>query len=147
PASLELLQDGPVNCLLLKGWTAEFVAAANGRNLASLAVLTPGPDTIASARHAIAAKGTGIVLEGQVPEGPLSAVREAAGGAPVIELVSRNHLQLGSHAPIIGTYQGVWPGIGNQEDGHQKAGPSGSVWIDTNTGFIRAVHSATDATL
>jgi hypothetical protein len=35
----------------------------------------------------------------------------------------------------------LWPGIAVQADGAKRAGPSGSVWIDTNTGFLRAVHA------
>src|SRR5690349_20049843 len=84
--TLDLLAGSPVNCLLLQSWPAEFVAAADGRSVATLAVLTPGPDTVAMARQALAAKVTGIVLEGDFPEGAASAVREAAGRAPVVEL-------------------------------------------------------------
>jgi hypothetical protein len=56
-------------------------------------------------------------------------------------------MALGSGAPILGTYQGVWPGIAVEENGAKKAAPSGSMWIDTNTGFIRAVRAWGDATL
>lgn len=139
--SLELLADSPVNCLLLKQYTTDFVAAANGRGLITLAVLTPGGDTLSATRQAIDAKVTGIVLEGDFPEATAAAVREAAHGAPVIELTARNHMPLGSAAPVIGTYQGLWPGISADDDGKKKAGPSGTAWIDTNTGFIRAVRA------
>jgi hypothetical protein len=102
----------------------------------------------AAARRAIAAaKVAGIVIDGDLPEGAAAAVREAAGGAPVIELTSRNRMALGSGAPILGTWQGVWPGIAVEQDGAKRAAPSGSVWIDTNTGFIRAVRAWGDATL
>jgi hypothetical protein len=56
----------------------------------------------------------------------------------VIELTARSRLQLGSKAPIIGTCQGVWPGVAAMES---KAGPTGSTWIQTNTGFIREVRA------
>ena len=91
--------------------------------------------------NALAAKVDGIVLDGDFPDAAVSAVREAAGGATVIELTSRSRMKLGSPAPILGTYQGVWPGISVQDDGAKKAGPTGSTWIDTNTGFIRAVRA------
>jgi hypothetical protein len=139
--SLELLTDTPLNCLLLKSYPADFVAAASGRGLVTLAVLTPGGDVVAAARRALAAKVTGIVLEGDFPEGAAAGVREAAAGAPVIELTRRNRLALGSGAPIIGTYQAVWPGISVLDDGAHKSGPTASTWIDTNTGFIRAVRA------
>jgi hypothetical protein len=145
--SLDLLAGSPVNCLLLKSYPADFVAASNTRGLVTLAVLTPGGDVLAGARKALSAKVAGIVLEGDFAEGTASAVREAASGAPVIELTARNRMPLGSSAPIIGTYQGLWPGIAATDDGNKKAGPSGSTWIDTNTGFIRAVRAWGGGTL
>ena len=145
--SLELLSGTPVNCLLLKTYPMDFVAAASGRGLVTLAVLSPSGDVVAAARQAIAAKVTGIVMEGDFAEGAASAVREAIDGAPVVELLARNRLRLDSTAPIMGSWQGVWPGVSAQDDGHQKAGPTGSVWIDTNTGFLRALHAWGDATL
>jgi hypothetical protein len=148
PASLELLSGTPINCLLLKTVAPDFVQAAAARGVVTLAVIPPDGDVAAAARRAIAAaKVAGIVIDGDLPEGAAAAVREAAGGAPVIELTSRNRMALGSGAPILGTYQGVWPGIAVEQDGAKKAAPSGSVWIDTNTGFIRAVRAWGDATL
>jgi hypothetical protein len=145
--SLELLSGSPVNCLLLEKYSAELVAAANDRGLVTLAVLTPGADVAAEVKLALAAKVTGIVLEGDFPEGTGARVREAVGGAPVVELSARNRLALGSPGPILGTYQGVWPGISAQDDGAKHAGPTASVWIDTNTGFIRAARAWGGATI
>ena len=148
PASLELLSGTPINCLLLKTVAPDFVQAAAARGVVTLAVIPPDGDVAAAARRAIAAaKVAGIVIDGDLPEGAAAAVREAAGGAPVIELTSRNRMALGSGAPILGTWQGVWPGIAVEQDGAKRAAPSGSVWIDTNTGFIRAVRAWGDATL
>jgi hypothetical protein len=143
PASLELLSGTPINCLLLKTVGPDFVQAAAARGVVTLAVIAPGGDVA----RAVAAKVTGIVIEGDLPEGAAAGVREAAGGAPVIELTSRSRMALGSGAAILGTYQGVWPGIAVEENGAKRAAPSGSVWIDTNTGFIRAVRAWGDATL
>jgi hypothetical protein len=138
-ASLELLAGTPLNCLLLKSYPAELVAAATARNIATLAVIAPGGDAVAAARKALAANLTGIVLEGDFPDDVAASVKQAAGAAPVIELTSRARMKLGSGAPVIGTYQGVWPGI--VDTGHAKSGPTGSTWIDTNTGFIRAARA------
>jgi hypothetical protein len=145
--SLELLANSPVNCLLLQNYPADLVAAASDRGLITLAVVTPGGDAVAETRKALAAKLTGIVLEGDFPAEVAAGVRAAAGAAPVIELTSRSHMKLGAGAAIIGTYQGVWPGVVIQEAGHAKSGPTGSAWIDTNTGFIRAVRAWGDAQL
>lgn len=144
--SLELLAGSPVNCLLLRAYSAEFVAAANSRGAATLAILEPGGDAAAGAKKALAAGVTGIVLDGAFPDAAESAVRAAAGAAPVIELGPRSRMKPGA-VPIAGTNQGVWPGIGAQEDGSHKAGPTGSTWIDTNTGFLRAARAAGAATL
>src|SRR5439155_489889 len=45
---------------------------------------------------------------------------------------------------VIGSYQGLWPGIQVEENGAAKSAPSGAPWIDTNTGFLRFVRSYTD---
>jgi len=138
--SLELLADTPVNCLLLKSPTPELVAAAQARGVVALAVVTPGGGG-REVGGALAAKVDGIVLEGEFPEGTAAAVAASNKGIAVIELVSRSRLALGSGAPVLGTYQGVWPGIALDEEGAKKSGPTSSVWIDTNTGFLRAVRA------
>ena len=157
PATLDLVRGTPVNCLLLE-WTpatdarnAAFSAAANESGIAVLAVLRPGDDAARLARDVSLAKWNGVVLEGDFPEGTAARVRDAMAGskALVIELTSRGKMKLaaGDAAPVRGTFQGVWPGILVQEDGHSKAGPTGGVWIDTNSGFIRSVRSYGGGTL
>ena len=154
--TLELTGGTPVNCLLLD-WTSEasekiatFAAKANEKGIVSLAVLRPGGDTAKQAREIFLAKLNGVVLEGDFPEGTAGRVRDAMADSKslVVEITSRGRMKLGEGtAPIIGTYQGVWPGIQVQEDGHSKAGPTGGTWIDTNSGFIRSVRSYGDATI
>ena len=145
PASLDLLSGGPINCLLVRPATAEFATAAANRGLAALAIIVPGDDAPEAARRALAAKVTGIALEGNFPESVVASVRQAAGGAPVVELGPRSRMLLNSAAPILATYQGVWPGMAEME--RAGAGPTGSAWIDTNTGFIRGMRAASDASL
>ena len=155
PASLDLLKNTPINCLLIN-WTpsqaesaAAFAARAFERGIATLAVLYPKSDAVAAARQAVRAHLNGIVLDGEFPAGTAARVRDAIADAKaiVIELTSRRSMDLSAPAPILGTYQGVWAGIQVMEDGHAKSGPSGSAWIDTNGGFIRAVRAWTDAPL
>ncbi len=149
PASLDLLQGTPVNCLLLK-WNAgqaqeiaAFAGHAAERRIATLAIIEPKGDPADAARQAMRARLSGVVLEGDFPEGTASRVRDALADskAVVVELTSRNRMKLGAPAPILATNQGVWPGIQVMDDGHAKAGPSGAAWIDTNTGFVRAVRA------
>jgi hypothetical protein len=137
--SLDLLEGTPVNCLLLKHYTPELVAAAQARGVAALALLSTGGDIEA----ALAAKVDGIALEGDFPAETVAAIKSV----PVVELGPRSRMQLGSSAPILATNQGVWPGISADEDNSKKAGPTSGVWIDTNTGFLRAVRSWGNPTL
>jgi hypothetical protein len=143
PQSLELLAGTPINCLLLDSYTPEFAARAAERGVISLAVLKPGADPAAPARTAIRSGMQGIVLEGDFPRGTAARVRDALADshAMVIELTARARMPLGGGDPIVGTYQGVWPGIQVLDNGAAKAAPSGSPWIDTNTGFIRSVRA------
>src|ERR1022692_710695 len=141
--SLELLSGTPINCLLLSSYTPEFVTRAAARGIVTLAVLKPGADPADPARKAIRAGLQGIVLEGDFPTGTAARVRDTLAGAHaiVVELTSRARMPLGGPDPIVGTYQGVWPGIQVLDNGAAKAAPSGSPWIDTNTGFIRSVRA------
>ena len=144
--SLELLEGSPINCLLTAAYTPDFLRAARERGVAVLATFAPGGDTLAAARQAAAAGISGLVLEGEFAQGTAETVRRVVNGALVIELTARNRMVLGSSAPVIGTYQAVWPGISPDADTRQ-AGPTGSVWINTNTGFIRAVRAWGDNAL
>src|SRR5215471_6587768 len=117
--SLELLEGSPVNCVLLKSPSADFVAAAKARNVAVLSMSEQDGD---------------LVLTGEE-------------GLPTVRLTARARLALGSSDPIIGTTQGVWPGVAPEEAGAHKAGPTSSVWIDTNSGFLRAVRAWGPATV
>jgi hypothetical protein len=143
PKALDLLSGTPINCLLLNSYSPDFVARATERGLVLLAVLKPGPDPSDPARKAIQAGLQGIVLEGDFPKGTAARVRDtlADSHAVVVELTSRARMPLGGPDPVIGTYQGVWPGIQMLDNGFAKAAPSGSAWIDTNTGFIRSVRA------
>ena len=94
-------------------------------------------------RHA----GHQVVAMHRTPEGHVRLAGARAVPSPVIELTSRAHMALGTGAPIVGTFQGVWPGVAAQEEGHSKSGPTGSTWINTNTGCIRAVRAWGNAQL
>jgi hypothetical protein len=145
--TLELLKGTPVNCLLVdwdsqqKAQAAVFASKAAEQGVATLAVIHPGGDPSEPARDAIRAKLTGVVLEGDFSSEVVQRVKVAVSPAPLIELTMRSRMPLGSDAPVMGTYQGVWPGIPVMEDGAAKAGPSGSPWINTNAGFLRAARA------
>jgi hypothetical protein len=143
PPSLDLLAGTPVNCLLVKSVDTAFAKSAKQRGIDVLAVITPDTDLQPATLNAIRSQYQGIVLEGDFTDEKESSVRDGLSGSPavIIRLTARRRMKLGGPDPVVGTYQGVWPGIQVLDDGHAKAGPSGSAWIDTNTGFFRAVRA------
>src|SRR2546428_4154422 len=76
PATLDLLQGTPVNCLLLT-WNSSLPKAAGAfadkaaqRGVVTLAVIHPMDPVHDAARQAVRGAGmNGIVLEGDFPEG------------------------------------------------------------------------------
>ncbi|MCC6344327.1 MAG: hypothetical protein IT166_19155 [Bryobacterales bacterium] len=142
PSSLSLLQGTPVNCLLMeqKLWSGPFVKKAAERNVAVLGLLHPGGDTAQSVRTAREQGLQGVVLEGDFAEPDADAARKSASSAnlALVELPSRRDVRFGSGSPILGSYQGVFPGIlPVDEKDKAHAMPSGGPWIDTNAGFLR----------
>src|SRR5581483_7212007 len=145
PATLDLVtKHTPINCLLLEkaDWSAPFSAAAAQRDIATLAVIHPGGDSVAEARQAASLKMTGVVLEGDFPAGVLPALEDSK--ILTFDLPSRSRLRLKDHPRIVGTTQGVWPGIQVQESGVAISAPSGAPWINTNTGFLRFLRAICD---
>jgi len=135
PASLELLDRTPINCLLLERaqWTPNFLDAAATKGIITLGVLRPGDPTDFPRQL------NGIVLEGDW------STRPTIKAPAIVELPPRSRMSFGPKDCLIGTYQAVWPGI--QSGDHAKAAPSGGPWIDTNEGFLRFARAATPATI
>ncbi len=147
PGSLELLEGSPINCLLLERVTPEFTAAARAKGIAVLRVVRPGPDLDAALQETAATKATGLVLEGAFGPDEQARAREVADrqGWRLIELPPRASLKLDRPDGIIGTYQGLWPGIRAFEDNAVRAAPTGGPWVETNAGFLRYLRAATGA--
>jgi len=149
PKTLELLAETPINCLLLEqgAWSAEFAAQAAGRGVVTLGVIRPSAEPLQAARRAIQTKLDGVVLEGEFDRALVESIREtlAAARPVIVELPPRRLLRLDGNAPILGTYQGVWPGIRVEPGGAARARPTGGPWIETNSGFLRFVSTLTDA--
>jgi len=145
PASLALLEGAPVNCLLLESrhWTPEFLAKARQGSVATLGVLRPtSPQE--EARRAVDAKLTGVVLEGDFSIAQAAGVRStlAGSGLAVIELPPRRGIRLDSQDQILGTGEGLWPGIEIEHGGSTLTGPTSSPWVNTNSGFLRFLRAA-----
>ena len=145
PKSLEIVAETPINCLLIEkpDWSAEFAKAAASKGIATLAVVRPAPDSLDQARKAAGLGMTGVVLEGDFdPKVPLAL---ADSKILTVDLPSRAHMRFDDPKQIvIGSDQGLWPGIEIEDNGSTKSAPSGAPWIDTNTGFLRFVRSYTE---
>ncbi len=130
PASLVLLENTPINCLLLEPqhWSPVFLAKARERGIATVGLADkPWDPKAASGLDAVLSAG---------PAQPSSI--------PVIPFVQRSSLDF-SNLTLIATPQGVWPGINPPPEGQEaKAAPSGAPWIDTNAGFLRFARALTD---
>lgn len=133
--TLELLRDTPVNCLLLEksGWDAGFIQAARAAKLRLLAVVRSKED---------AGRAGSLPFDALVVETDL-ALPDAK--APVLRLPARAKMDSAAQGGIIGTSQGLWPGIHVEKDGAVVAAPTGAPWIDTNAGFLRFVRASVPA--
>ena len=145
PATLELVRNSPINCLILdqSDWSPGFIKAAANAGLATLARVEPGPQVNKRSQAAIEAGLTGLLLEGDFDAN--SKPSDLPPGFPIVELTQRSRMPLdatSATARIIGSYQGLWPGIHPEDKGTTHASASGGVWIDTNSGFLRFVRSA-----
>lgn len=140
--SLALLENSPVNCLVVESAALNpaFVSAARERKLHLLADISKSPD---DAAKALAANVDALYLEGTAPESLAGRLRAlaAAAGKRVVWLPDRSHMPLhrtGADAPaVLGSYQGLWPGVKLGHEGEAEAAPSGPPWIETNSGFLR----------
>jgi len=147
PKSLELLVGTPVNCLLLEQPTAEFATEAARHGIVTLALIHPGAEADAALDRAVQSRCAGVVLEGAFDEATLPRLRELArqAGLLLIELPPRRALRVNPQAPIVGTAQGLWPGIRVFQDGAIRAAPTGAPWVETNTGFLRYLRSLSES--
>jgi hypothetical protein len=153
--SLDILQGTPVNCLLIPwngseaGGRDRLVSQIHTRKIAVLALLALGDSGVTQTKDALRGGVDGIVLEGDWTSSRAEAIRALVhSSVPVIELAKRARMNFDSAQPILGTYQGVWPGIHLiDETGSAEASATGSSWIYTNSGFLRAAHAMTASSI
>src|SRR5229473_9681 len=114
--SLELLKGTPINCLLLEkqDWSAKFVSTAKDNGIATLGVIHPGASALTDAQQLAALKMDGAVLEGDF-ETPAVSRYLADSRIATVDLPSRSKMKFDGDAAVIGTYQGVWPGVQVEE--------------------------------
>ena len=151
PKSLDLLRGGAVTCILVEpqNWNAAFLQAAKQRHINTFGLIHPGQEAVGQARRAAQLKLDGVALEGETDPAAGERIRAAAGhGMTVIELGSRGEMRLRSGDRVVGTWQGLWPGIEIEHGGGAAtAGPTSTPWINTNTGFLRFARAATESAI
>jgi len=150
PAALDILQDSPVDCLVLS-WAAglpqdavqqqtaaPLIEAARERGLAVVGWV----DDTGDPRAAItAAKAAGLSAV---------AVRNFKGGAdiPVITWGNRAGVPWESTAPVLPILDNVWPGVGQAAGGAgASAGPTSLPWQDSNGWYIQLARARTPVSI
>ena len=140
PSALDVLQDTPIDCLIVtwaaglpadaEQWStaAPLVEAARRRNVAVVGWVDGAGDH----RQALAAaKTAGLAAV---------AIRGFRGGAdiPVISWSEREDVPWDSPAPAVAIAGNVWPGVNMSQGGSAAdAGPTSLPWLDSNGWFIQ----------
>ncbi|MCW5962721.1 MAG: hypothetical protein KIT83_01680 [Bryobacterales bacterium] len=154
PATLSLLAESPINCLVVEepSWTPAFLESARKRGIRVLASLPPeSPEPIA--QKALAAGVDALYAETLASPESAAALEALAAkaGKPFVWLPERVRMPLNleqgsTSRPVVGTWQGLWAGVKLGHEGEAEAAPSGPPWIDTNSGFLRFVRAITPPT-
>ena len=160
PATLELLKDTPVNCLLVT-WSAggdagterqqqdlvkAYTRLAHERGIAVLGLVYPGADPAKFAGPAVEAGLDGLVLDGEFPGGAafVGQVEKALGAANskvlVLPIAPEAAGERTSKRPVV-VVQGVRPSARNLADMGIRSGPSAEPWIDSNIWLVRSFRS------
>ena len=150
PATLDLLEDSSVNCLLLT-WSAfadaavegeqqqlvkVYAEAAHKRGLAVLGLVYSPGDAAKIAAAAARAALDGLVLDGEfAPEFP-AALRKAAGSLLVVEIARAAAPWRWNPAPIV-ALEGVAPSARNLSEMGIRGAPSSEPWIESNICLVR----------
>ncbi len=142
PSTLSLLRGTPVNCLLVSKISVEFTEAAKAVGVAVLLEYPKDGIVVDGWPKAKRAGMAGVVFQGSKP---ISSDELDSVEFRMVYLPSRFELADLPNTDIVGTWQGVWPGINQAEADTAKAAPSGAPWIDTNSGFLRFVRAWTKA--
>jgi len=161
PATLDLLKDTPINCLLvtLSGGAdsqtekrqfqlvKEYARQARERGIAVLGVVYPGADPDAVVSAVAEAQLDGVVPEGKY-QGDLAfatgleqRLRARNSAARVIPIAPARLLRETAW-PVLAV-EGESPGVG-KGDHTTVASPTGGVWVDSNIWLTRSFHMSPD---
>ena len=150
PSTLELLENTPINCLLVTfsiGAPGQADAAqhqavkayaqvARKRGIAMLGIVYPGGSAASIAAAAVEAQLDGLVLDGEFPpEFAASLTRDYSG--IVIPIAPDAASVRTSSAPLLAV-SGVRPVARDLADMGIRAGASAEPWIDSNIWLVRS---------
>ena len=151
PATLSLLDDSPVNCLLVT-WSAPadpsveaeqhqlvkaYAEAAHKRGLVVLGLLYAAGDPSKIVADANKASLDGLVLDGDFPPEFLTALRKAAGSMLLVEIAKDAAAWRWKPAPIVAV-DGVAPSGRNLSEMGIRGTPSSQPWIESNIWLVRS---------
>jgi len=149
PSTLELLENTPINCLLVTFSTGaaseaegaqhkivkEYAQAARKRGVGVLGIVYPGAVASRVAAAATDAQLDGLVLDGEFPaDFTANLARNYAG---IVIPIARDASVRASTAPLLAV-QGVRPSARDLADMGIRAGASAEPWIDSNIWLVRS---------
>ena len=156
PSTLDLLENTPINCLLVTfsiGAPSEAEAvqrqmvkaygqAARKRGIAVLGIVYPGGAASSIAAAAVEAQLDGLVLDGEFPADFVASLTRDYPGI-VIPIAPDAASVRTSSAPLLAV-QGVRPSARDLADMGIRAGASAEPWIDSNIWLVRSFRFGTE---
>ena len=150
PATLDLLEGTPINCLLVTfsagaeseverkqhQLVKEYARLAHKRGISVLGIVYGGdPQAIAAA--ALDAGLDGLAVQGGVPE-KLEAALRANGSTALVIPIARDAAAARTSKARLLAVEGVRPSARNLADEGIRAGASAEPWIDSNIWLVRS---------
>ena len=151
PATLSLLENSPVNCLLVT-WSAPaggaveaeqqqlvkvYAEAAHKRGLVVLGLVYAAGDASKIAADANRAELDGLVLEGEFTPEFSADLRKAAGSLLVVEIAKDADSWRWKPAPIVAV-AGAAPSARMLSEMGIRGAPSSQPWIESNIWLVRS---------
>jgi hypothetical protein len=151
PETLSLLEDSPVNCLLVT-WSAPadvavemeqkrlvkiYAEAAHKRGLDVFGIIYAAGDASKIAADSAKASLDGLVLDGDFPSEFPAALRKAAGSMLVIE-IPKDAAEWRRKPSLIVAVAGVAPSGRNLSEMGIRGAPSSQPWIESNVWLARS---------
>ena len=151
PATLSLLENSPVNCLLVT-WSAPaggaveaeqqqlvkvYAEAAHKRGLVVLGLVYAAGDASKIAADANRAELDGLVLEGEFTSEFSADLRKAAGSLLVVEIAKDADSWRLKPAPIVAV-AGAAPSARMLSEMGVRGAPSSQPWIESNIWLVRS---------